>query len=81
VVPQDKAVVWEGWGTSLAWFGHALGHNPSTCETVCQLLFSKNHGLGLNIVRCVGHSRSSGATVTPGSAPTRKSSARVLCLP
>lgn len=57
VVPQDKAVVWEGWGTSLAWFGHALGHNPSTCETVCQLLFSKNHGLGLNIVRCVQHRR------------------------
>jgi hypothetical protein len=52
VVPQDKAVAWEGWGTSLAWFGHALGHNPSTRETVCQLLFSKHHGLGLNIVRC-----------------------------
>ncbi len=45
-------VVWEGWGTSLAWFAHALGHDSSTRDTVAQLLFSKDHGLGMNIARC-----------------------------
>lgn len=48
---KHPATAWEGWGTSLAWFAHALGHDPGTRDLVCQLLFSKEHGLGLNIVR------------------------------
>lgn len=50
----STGVNWEGWGTSLAWFAHGLGQDPSTRTTVAQLLFSKNHGLGMNIVRCDG---------------------------
>lgn len=49
-VTQQTSRLWEGWGTSLAWFGHALGHNPSSRDIVCQLLFAKSY-LGLNIVR------------------------------
>lgn len=47
------AVTWEGWGTSLCWFAHALGGNPTACEAICRLLFSKDNGLGFNIVRCL----------------------------
>jgi hypothetical protein len=47
----SAAVVWEGWGTSLAWFAHALGHDSVTRDLVCRLLFSKDEGLGFNIVR------------------------------
>lgn len=35
----------------MAWFGHALGHDSTTRDLVCRLLFSKDEGLGFNIVR------------------------------
>lgn len=47
----QSSVNFQGWGTSLAWFAHALGHDPQSRDTVLQLLFSKDKGLGLNIVR------------------------------
>jgi hypothetical protein len=55
VSPTATGPAWQGWGTSLAWFAHALGHDAGTRDAICELLFGKEpHGqLGLNIVRCV----------------------------
>lgn len=43
--------VWKGWGTSLAWWGNAVGRwsDPSR-QAVFQALFSRQ-GLGLNLLR------------------------------
>jgi hypothetical protein len=43
---------WEGWGTSLCWFAHAVGHDTAACDAICALLFSRQPAaLGFNIVR------------------------------
>lgn len=43
----------EGWGTSLAWWGHALGgwKDQAQVEQMMDLVFNPDKGLGLNIVR------------------------------
>lgn len=43
----------EGWGTSLAWWGHILGQWSDTAklDEVLDLVFDRDKGLGLNIVR------------------------------
>lgn len=42
----------EGWGTSLAWWGHAIGSwSQENMEKVADLVFDVDKGLGLNIVR------------------------------
>jgi len=42
----------EGWGTSLCWFGHVIGGwSNISRNTIADLLFSKDKGLGLNLVR------------------------------
>lgn len=42
----------EGWGTSLCWWAHVIGHfPPKVQEAICDLLFNPQKGLGLNIVR------------------------------
>jgi hypothetical protein len=48
---KDTFAVWEGWGTSLAWFANVIGHHPALTQHICQLLFDPSLGLGLNIVR------------------------------
>jgi len=43
---------WEGWGTSLAWFGYFIGSFPEDrLNLLLDLLFDPNKGLGLTIVR------------------------------
>lgn len=43
----------EGWGTSLAWWGHILGQweNTEKFNEVMDLIFDVDQGLGINIVR------------------------------
>lgn len=43
----------EGWGTSLAWWGHIIGQweDDETFDTLMDLIFDEEKGLGLNIVR------------------------------
>jgi hypothetical protein len=43
--------VFEGWGTSLCWFGNRIGGSESTSEEAAKLLCSQEDGLGLNIIR------------------------------
>ncbi|AOZ93424.1 glycoside hydrolase family 30 protein [Paenibacillus crassostreae] len=53
VQPEDGYDGFEGWGTSLAWWGHVLGQwtNKEKLNEVMDLVFDPNKGLGLNIVR------------------------------
>ncbi|MFC5470227.1 glycoside hydrolase [Cohnella suwonensis] len=50
---QDGYEGFEGWGTSLAWWGHALGgwKDQAQANNVMDLIFDPAKGLGLNIVR------------------------------
>jgi hypothetical protein len=48
---RRDAVHWEGWGTSLAWWANALGGQMDLRETLCDVLFHPDSGLGFNIVR------------------------------
>lgn len=49
VDPSVKHQKWEGWGTSLCWWGHVVGgYAPDVREDICQKSFKY---LGLNIVR------------------------------
>jgi hypothetical protein len=49
LVPST-ATTWEGWGTSLCWFAHALGSDRQLLDLISQLLFS-HEGLAFNIAR------------------------------
>jgi len=51
--PEKGFEGFEGWGTSLAWWGHAIGgwENKEAAEEIMDLVFSREKGLGLNIVR------------------------------
>lgn len=52
VDPTARYQTLEGWGTSLAWWGHALGRWPDARRSaIADLVFSPTAGLGLNIVR------------------------------
>ncbi|CAM3402162.1 glycoside hydrolase [Paenibacillus lupini] len=53
IVPADGYEGFEGWGTSLAWWGHIVGQwsNIDKREEVLDLVFDADKGLGLNIVR------------------------------
>lgn len=45
-------VTWKGWGTSLAWYANFVGGLPKQqLDTILDMLFSYNRGLGFNIVR------------------------------
>jgi len=49
VDPTVKYQKWEGWGTSLCWWGHVVGgYAPDVREDICQKAFKD---LALNIVR------------------------------
>ena len=51
--PDEKThvAIWEGWGTSLAWFANAIGNDQKLTLDICKLLFDRKDGLGMNIVR------------------------------
>lgn len=42
--------VFEGWGSSICWWGHRLGYSNTLCEKAAELFFSPK-GLNLNIMR------------------------------
>ncbi|WP_338555419.1 glycoside hydrolase [Paenibacillus sp. KS-LC4] len=51
--PQQGYDGFEGWGTSLVWWGHILGQwsDRAKLDEVLDLIFHAKRGLGLNIVR------------------------------
>lgn len=52
VDPTTQYQTFEGWGTSLCWFAHVLGGAPDALRPhYANLLFDRNTGLGLNVVR------------------------------
>jgi len=50
---QDRYEGFEGWGTSLAWWGHIIGNwnDQEKAARIMDLVFDPKEGLGLNIVR------------------------------
>jgi O-glycosyl hydrolase len=52
VDPTQRFQTFEGWGTSLAWMGKAVGDFPDPArDTYMDLIFDRQKGLGLNVVR------------------------------
>lgn len=52
IQPSQYYEGFEGWGTSLAWWGHIIGHwSQENMEAIADLVFDVDDGLGLNIVR------------------------------
>ena len=43
--------VFEGWGTSLCWWGNRLGGDEEISNKAADLFFSMDKGIGLNIIR------------------------------
>lgn len=43
--------IFEGWGTSLCWFGNRIGASEQTSNDAAKLLCNNEEGLGLNIIR------------------------------
>lgn len=43
--------VFQGWGTSLCWFGNRIGASEKTSNQAAKLLCNGREGLGLNIIR------------------------------
>lgn len=41
----------EGWGTSFCWWANRLGYSDSLAGQVAELFYSKEQGLGMNIIR------------------------------
>nr|WP_307991459.1 glycoside hydrolase [uncultured Niameybacter sp.] len=49
---ENQLQIFDGWGTSLVWFGNMIGGwAPENREAISDLLFNEQDGLGLNIVR------------------------------
>lgn len=49
---ENQLQTFDGWGTSLVWFGNVIGGwSPENREAISDLLFDEQDGLGLNIVR------------------------------
>lgn len=53
LLPEQGYGGFEGWGTSLAWWGHEIGgwENKQAADEIMDLVFDRERGLGLNIVR------------------------------
>lgn len=52
IEPKLLGIKWDGWGTSLGWWANWAGGLPKdTRDRFSDLLFDRNRGLGLNIVR------------------------------
>lgn len=43
--------IFQGWGTSLCWFGNRIGGSEQTSNEAAKLLCNQEEGLGLNIIR------------------------------
>ncbi len=43
--------VFDGWGTSLCWFGNRIGSSEQTTKEAAELLINEETGLGLDIIR------------------------------
>lgn len=43
--------VFEGWGTSLCWYGNRIGASEQASSQAAELLYNEDEGLGLNIIR------------------------------
>lgn len=43
--------VFQGWGTSLCWFGNRIGGSQKTSQEAAELFCNEETGLGLNIIR------------------------------
>lgn len=43
--------IFEGWGTSLCWYGNRIGGSEKASEEAAELLYNSETGLGLNIIR------------------------------
>lgn len=43
--------IFEGWGTSLCWWGNRLGGDEKISSEAVDLFFSMDNGIGLNIIR------------------------------
>lgn len=43
--------VFEGWGTSLAWYGNRIGSSEKASREAAKVLYNADTGLGLNIIR------------------------------
>jgi len=52
VAPSDDYPVFEGWGTSICWWGNIIGnYSDAVRDTIMDLVFDTADGLGMNIVR------------------------------
>lgn len=52
VDPSAQYADWEGWGTSLAWFGNVIGGwSDAERNAIADKLFSLEEGMGLNVIR------------------------------
>ncbi|TCM99568.1 O-glycosyl hydrolase [Paenibacillus sp. BK033] len=53
IKPENGYDGFEGWGTSLAWWGHIVGQwsDRNKQDEIMDLIFDADKGLGLNIVR------------------------------
>ena len=52
VDPSAQFQTWDGWGTSLAWWGNVVGGWNNTMEDeIVEKLFNPTTGIGLNMVR------------------------------
>lgn len=43
--------LFQGWGTSLCWYGNRIGNSEQASDQAAQLLYNADTGLGLNIIR------------------------------
>lgn len=53
ISPEYEAQTFKGWGTSLSWWGNAIGgwSNETKQGEILDLLFDETDGLGLNVAR------------------------------
>ncbi len=50
-VSRTNNGIFEGWGTSLCWYGNRIGISESASKESAELLYNAQTGLGLNIIR------------------------------
>lgn len=50
-ISKTNGGVFEGWGTSLCWWANRVGFSEKLTKDSARLFFSKEEGLGLNIMR------------------------------
>ncbi len=48
---RSNGGVFEGWGTSLCWYGNRIGGSEKVSQEAAEYMYSAENGLGLNIIR------------------------------